>query len=177
MKNFAVLALIIASIVSANVSAAEEDFNLAAGHFGVELDMMPGGQEQGSMLPFVTYETDRYIFSLGGNYYQFSDKLWGDTHFWQGEARAAIRRTIAPLSFLDLGFDYSVQWGKQGGNGVGTNFSVGPLVGFSRQFPHTNVFFTAFVEPIQYMNVFSSQSKGTGFAYFNNGGIGVRYMF
>ncbi len=169
------------SFASSNSSAAEDMASLSKGHLGVELDMMPGGPEQGSMLPFITYETDKVIFSLGGNNYGFNDSFGGKTNFWQGEARASYRFNIAEHSFLDLGVDFSWQWGTQGGSPMGTNYSTGPMIGFSRQFPGTPVFFTAFVVVAQYLRVnapeAASPSQGSGVAYFNNGGIGIRYMF
>jgi hypothetical protein len=157
----------------------EQEFDLSSGHVGVELDMMPGGPLNGSMLPFITYETDKLIFSLGGNYYQFSDKYQGGTNFWQGEARANYRLNFVPNTFIDVGVDYSWQWGSQNGNSLGKNYSTGPMIGISRQFPHTNVLISVFVVAVQYVCIEApdAQQSGQGWGYFENGGVGIRYLF
>lgn len=176
--------LLAASLTSARVQAAEESdtqIDLKETHLGVELDMMPGGPEQGSMLPFFIVTRDHFMASLGGNLYHFNDKLQGITHFWQGEARLAYRMDLASWTYLDTGWDYSWQWGTQTGAPMGTNYSTGPMLGLTRQFPHTGFFFTAFVVVAQYIHVnapnASTPSNGTGWGFFENGGVGVRYLF
>ena len=162
-----------------NGESSKDNFDLSKGHIGLELDMMPGGPENGSMLPFVTWENDLWIFSLGGNFYHFNDDFNGKTNLWQAEARVNHRLNISRNSFLDLGIDFSWQCGTQNGASAGSNYSTGPMIGFSRQFPGTNVFFTAFVVVAQYMNVNSPQlsTRGNGWAFFENGGVGIRYAF
>lgn len=176
--------MITTSLTSSKIFAAEEsetNLDLKATHLGVELDMMPGGPEQGSMLPFVFVQQDRFMASLGFNLYHFNDQFQGVTHFWQGEGRLGYRVDLASWTYIDTGWDYSWQWGTQTGGAMGTNYSTGPMVGLSRQFPHTGFFFTAFVVVAQYVNVnapmASQPSKGTGWGFFENGGVGVRYFF
>ncbi len=150
-------------------------------HLGVELDMMPGGPENGSMLPFFLLQHDKFLFSLGGNFYTFDDQLQGKTRYWQGETRLTYRQTIADWSYLDIGLDFSWQWGTQTGKSMGGNWSSGPMIGLTRQFPHTAFYFTAFVVVAQYIDVnaagASTASAGTGWGFFENGGVGIRYLF
>lgn len=188
MKCNCLVVFVLICLASANVFAAESEgqeqsIDIKKTHWGVELDMMPGGPEGGSMLPFVFLSMDRIQASLGFNLYHFNDSLTGASpdHVWQGEGRLTYRFDMAPWTYLDTGMDYSWTWGTQGGGKIGTNYSTGPMIGLTRQFPHTGFFFTAFVVVAQYINVDAPEaatpSKGTGWGFFENGGVGVRYLF
>ena len=184
MKKLFIAGLLLVTSLSA--FAEDEKFDLATGHWGVEVDMMPGGATLGSMQVSAAYETDQWLATLGWNQYHQNAVSSGSSQSpaytqAQQEFKIAKRYSVAPYSYLDLGWDYSWSSGTDNtGGSVNKDYTTGPMVMFSRQFPNSHVMFEAFVIPYQYSSTNDSSTgfvEQTGYQILMNGGVGIVYLF
>ena len=154
---------------------AEDNFDLSTPHWGAEIVMMPGGPLNGAMMTSVVFESTGFEAALGFNFYETRGTQSNEQQAF--ELRAAKRYEVGRLSYLNLGIDYAPTWGSSSGQSIAGNYTVGPYVGFSRQFPNSNVLFTVFVVPYEYQYTNSTTGPLIGSAYFLDGGIGIDYLF
>lgn len=173
-KKFSFLVAVCCFMMSF-AQAQETDPNMEHAHFGIQMDMMPGGPLGGSMMVSGTVQSKDYFGTLGAGAYVNNDKVNGDTKAFQLETRLGVRHEIADYTWLDFGWDYSTNAGSAPGQHPAHDMSTGPLIGLTRHFPHFLI--TAFVMPIQYQQNNDTGNHGHGFSMFENGGIGFVYLF
>lgn len=151
-------------------SAFAEDF-VEPGRFGVEGLVTADGVHAGALYLHDKFEV---AVDLDGS---IDTTKTGDFGI---DARAGYRMNAGNYNYFSLGVDWnnSVFESNNGSRYSGT-FYVGPYVGFQRYFPGTPVMLTFFIMPVTFNHLASpdQMSNVNTFQFFQQGGLGIAYLF
>jgi hypothetical protein len=173
MLKHCVLSLLFFSLalLAAQTSRAED--YLETGHFGIEGLVLAVGTHSG-----VVYEGSSFEGTID---LSASDTVTHSSGL-NVETRWGLRTSIGHSNYVSYGVDwYNQLFSSQGGVSTYGSMFVGPYVGFQRYW-NANVMLTFYVLPVDYnQNVSNNGSGGRGYThtyeFFNEGGVGVAYLF
>lgn len=96
------------------------------------------------------------------------------------DARAGYRINGGNYNYFSLGVNWNnALFESNNGSRYSGTYYVGPYVGFQRYFPGTPVMLTFFILPVSYTHTASpdQMSNVNTFQFFQQGGLGIAYLF